>query len=113
MEKSFDLGRRTLDQETNIVQIIKSRRFFTEALRVLLPPEKWDELMESSYFICIDPDYKPEWQRSEQELKSRAKLFHVKESEMLAERDQSGKSGGEDEVLKFGKTSSKSEVIKP
>lgn len=45
-----------LEKETNIVQIIKSRRFITEALRELLQKDRWLQLIENSRFICIDPE---------------------------------------------------------
>ena len=45
-----------LDQETKIVQMVKSRRLIAEALKVLLSKQKWHELIERSRFLAIDPE---------------------------------------------------------
>ena len=55
-ERAFKKGRKLLDQETNIVSIIKSRRFIAEALKVLLTKQQWEELIERSRFVAIDPN---------------------------------------------------------
>ena len=38
------------------MQIVKSRRFIAEALKVLLSKQKWHELIERSRFVMIDPE---------------------------------------------------------
>lgn len=45
-----------LEYETNIVSIIKSRRFFAEAMQVLLSDEQYKILLERSAVVVIDPD---------------------------------------------------------
>ena len=44
-----------LDTETNIVKIVKSRRYFKAALKMLLSREKRKQLKEKSRYISIDP----------------------------------------------------------
>ena len=55
-DRSFEIGRAMLECETNIVQIIKSRRFFAEAMQVLLSDEQFKILQERSAVVVIDPD---------------------------------------------------------
>ena len=45
-----------MDKEINIIDIIKSRRFFTLALRKLLSYKDRMDLKERSRYIIIDPD---------------------------------------------------------
>ena len=40
MERAMQLGRQRLKEETNIIQIIKSRRYFKYALKLLLTREQ-------------------------------------------------------------------------
>lgn len=44
-----------MNKETNIIDIIKSRRFFEAAIRKLLSREQIDVLKERSRYITIDP----------------------------------------------------------
>ena len=44
-----------LDTETNIVKIVKSRRYFKAALKMLLSRENRKQLKEKSRYISIDP----------------------------------------------------------
>lgn len=39
-----------------MVEIIKSRRLFKSALKLLLTKEQWNKLKEKSGYICIDVD---------------------------------------------------------
>ena len=43
-------------KEINIIEIVKSRRFFNQALKFLLSKKKRMELKERSRYISIDPD---------------------------------------------------------
>ena len=45
-----------LGHETNILQIIRSRRFFAEALQMLLNEEQRKVLLERSRYVVFDPD---------------------------------------------------------
>ena len=44
-----------MELEINIVEIVKSRRYILEALKMLLPEEKRQELKQMSEIITIDP----------------------------------------------------------
>ena len=45
----------TMDTETNIIKIVKSRRYFKHALRILLTRKQRRELKERSRYTTIDP----------------------------------------------------------
>ena len=45
-----------MDKEIDIIEMIKSRRFFKLAFRELLPAAKRMELKEKSRYLMIDPD---------------------------------------------------------
>ena len=45
-----------MDEEINIVEIIKSLRYFNMALRLLLTKSQQSEIKEKSRFIIINPD---------------------------------------------------------
>ena len=45
-----------MDDEIDIIEMIKSRRYFKEALRKLMSAEKRMKLKEKSRYIMIDPD---------------------------------------------------------
>lgn len=51
----IETARQRLEQEVNIIDIIKSRRYFHMALRHLLPQSKQEELLEKSRFVHIFP----------------------------------------------------------
>ena len=54
----MEMARKKLDQEINIIEIVKSRRFFKKALKILLSKKKRMELKERSRYISIDPNKK-------------------------------------------------------
>ena len=56
VDKSFEIGQMMLGHETNIFQIIRSRRFVAEALQVLLSEEQRKVLLERSSYVVVDPD---------------------------------------------------------
>ena len=58
LERGFEKARGKLLEEINIIEIIKSRRFFQKALKVLLTKKKRYELKERSRYISINPDKK-------------------------------------------------------
>ena len=45
-----------MDDEIDIIEMIKSRRFFKNAFRELMTSEKRMKLKEKSRYIMIDPD---------------------------------------------------------
>lgn len=58
LERGFEKARSQLLQEINIIEIVKSRRFFKKALKGLLSKKKRYELKERSRYYSIDPDKK-------------------------------------------------------
>ena len=56
LERGFEKARENLLKEINIIEIVKSRRFFHKALKLLLSKKKRMELKERSRYISIDPD---------------------------------------------------------
>ena len=53
-------ARKELELETNIIEIIKSKRYTEKALHHLLQEKKRFEFKEKSRYIAIDPDEKRE-----------------------------------------------------
>ena len=49
------MAREKLDKEINIIEIVKSWRYFESALRFLLPEKKRLDFKERSRYIAIDP----------------------------------------------------------
>ena len=47
---------REMDDEIDIIEMIKSRRFFKTAFRQLIPSEERMRLKEKSRYIMIDPE---------------------------------------------------------
>ncbi len=61
VEKSFEVGRTYLSRETNIVSIVKSVRYFKQALKLLLSEEQRTKLKEKTKYLTVDPyDLKPQ-----------------------------------------------------
>ena len=58
LERGFEKARASLMKEINIIEIVKSRRFFKKALKLLLSKKKRMELKERSRYISIDPKKK-------------------------------------------------------
>ena len=50
------MAREKLDKEINILDIVKSWRYFDSALRFLLPEGKRMDLKERARYIAINPD---------------------------------------------------------
>ena len=50
------MARDKLDKEINIVEIVKSWRYFEQAIRYLLPERQRLDFKERSRYISIDPD---------------------------------------------------------
>jgi hypothetical protein len=56
LEKGFEEARRRMANETNILEIIKSRRYFNAALRFLLSKSQRMRLKERGRYKVINPD---------------------------------------------------------
>ena len=54
-EKAFAKARDRLEKEMNIIELVKSRRYFAKALKTLLPKSKRIELREQTRYILVDP----------------------------------------------------------
>ena len=50
------MARNKLDKEINIIEIVKSWRYFENAIKVLLPERQRLDLKEFARYISIDPD---------------------------------------------------------
>ena len=50
------MARHKLDKEVNIIEIVKSWRYFDSAFRFLLDERKRLDLKERSRYLVVDPD---------------------------------------------------------
>lgn len=64
----MDKARGKLEKEVNIIEIIKSRRYFESALKYLLPKEKRFYFKERSRYQTVDPDSDTDEAVEEQKL---------------------------------------------
>ena len=64
------MARNKLNKEINIIEIVKSWRYFERALHHLLPEKKRLDLKEKSRYIAINPD-------PEKESKTMARDFQA------------------------------------
>ena len=55
-EKALQLARAKLYKEVNIIEIVKSWRYFQRAIRFLLTENKSLDLKERARYITVDPD---------------------------------------------------------
>ncbi len=55
-EIAMKKARQKLEQEINIIEIVKSWRYFSRAIHHLLPEKKREHFKERSRYIAIDPD---------------------------------------------------------
>ena len=55
-EKAFDKAREKLEKELNVIELIKSRRYFAKALKMLVPAETRLRLREQTRYLLIDPE---------------------------------------------------------
>ena len=56
-ERAFENARDALEKEINIIEIIKSRRYFNGALKQLLSKKQRMKIKERSRYLTVDPDY--------------------------------------------------------
>ena len=52
----MEIARNKLNKEINIIEIVKSWRYFDRALHHLLPEKKRFDFKEKSRYIAINPD---------------------------------------------------------
>ena len=52
----MNIARKKLDKEINIIEIVKSWRYFENAIKVLLPETLRMDLKLRARYISIDPD---------------------------------------------------------
>jgi hypothetical protein len=57
LEKAFKLGRHKLQIETNIIEILKSRRYTSAALKLLLSPDMRKKLKERTRYYPIKQEH--------------------------------------------------------
>ena len=50
------MARDRLEKEMNIIELIKSQRYFARALKSLIPREKRLQLREQTRYLVVDPD---------------------------------------------------------
>ena len=53
---ALDKARKKLAKETNIIEIIRSRRFFSYALKQLIPKPELLSLRKKFKYLTIDPE---------------------------------------------------------
>ena len=61
--------------EINIVQIVKSRRYFQMAFRLLLSKKNRDWMRERSRYITVDPDKSSGSEGEELEMRRQATIL--------------------------------------
>ena len=66
--RSFELARLQLSREVNIVDIVKTQRFFKAAFKYLLPAQVMKKLKEHGRYIVIDPE-KMEYEKLDSKVK--------------------------------------------
>ena len=55
-EKAFAKARDKLESELNVIELIKSRRYFAKALKTLIPADQRLKLREQTRYLVIDPE---------------------------------------------------------
>lgn len=83
-EKGFELARERMANETNIIEIIKSRRYFNAALRFLLSKKQRMRLKERGRYTLINPDNKTEITREGEESNEYTDGFFSSDSDNFA-----------------------------
>ena len=58
-EVAIEMARKKLNKELNIIEIVKSWRYFGRALHYLLPEKKRFDLKEKARYKAINPDECP------------------------------------------------------
>ena len=63
------MAREKLDKELNIIEIVKSWRYYEQALRHLLPEKLRLDFKERARYISIDPDPNEEKEKKKEFVK--------------------------------------------
>ena len=50
------MAREKLDKEINIIEMVKSWRYFEQAIKYLLPEKQRLDFKERARYIAVDPD---------------------------------------------------------
>ena len=53
---SIERARKALEKEMDIIELLKSRRFYHYAFEKLLTPEQYQEMKERSEYEILEPD---------------------------------------------------------
>ena len=80
----MSIAQERLDKEINIIEIIKSRRYFESAIKFLLTEKQRMDLKQKARYIAIDPNRK-QLKESLRNAKMIARTF----SKMFAKNDVS------------------------
>ena len=65
-ERALQIAREKLDKEVNIIEIVKSWRYFDSAFRVLLDERKRLDLKERARYLTVEPDPDEESQKKKE-----------------------------------------------
>ena len=87
LERGFEKARAKLLNDINIIEILKSRRYYKRALKMMLPKQKRMLLYENSRYLSINPD-KEEQRKSDKKLNDTSAPeytdgFYTSESEVI------------------------------
>ena len=81
-ERAIAKAIKEMDDEIDIIEMIKSRRFFKKAFRELMTAEKRMKLKEKSRYIMIDPDSDDEESAKEKDKKQFTNVLDLYENEL-------------------------------
>ena len=96
----MQMAREKLNEEINIIEIVKSWRNFKRALRMLLSEEQRTKCKERSRYIAIDPDFCEDlksFRTSKTQSQKKAKQFELNFSDgfFSSHESESQKEQGE------------------
>ena len=83
-----------MQQETNIIEIIKSRRYFNAAIRFLLDKKQRMRLKERGRYTVINPDFEKN-EKQEDEANEYTDGFYSSESDAIVPNDTEGRQGSQ------------------
>ena len=86
LERGFFAARELLKQETNIIDIIKSRRYFNAALHFLLTKSQRIRIKEKSRYTHVNPDFKKN-AKKEDDSNEYTDDFYTSESDVIVPND--------------------------
>jgi len=86
LERGFSEARGLLKHETNIIEIIKSRRYFNAALRFLLTKKQRMRIKERGRYTSVNPDLKKD-AKKEDDSNEYTDGFYTSESDAFVPND--------------------------